>query len=35
MHDIPSANRCVETRSLGFALSLAPIGAIVSSGDGV
>jgi hypothetical protein len=35
MHAIPSANRCAETCSLSFGLSLAPIGAIVSLGDGV
>jgi hypothetical protein len=35
MHTIPSANRYAETRNLGFALPLAPIGAIVLTGDGV
>lgn len=35
MHAIPSANRCAEAHSLGFALQLAPIGAIVLAEDGV
>ena len=35
MHDIPSANRCTETRDLGYALPVAPIGAIVPAENGV